>query len=94
MIAMIIAFAVWASLSPMASQIQKLYQLSTTQKSILVAIPVLLGSVMRIPLGIWTDRYRGKKLYTWLMIFLIIPTIGISCFGDSLFCRIWQRCCV
>ncbi|MFT9487284.1 MAG: nitrate/nitrite transporter [Tepidibacillus sp.] len=82
MLAMIIAFAIWASLSPMATQLQKLYQLSITQKSILVAIPVLLGSVMRIPLGIWTDRYGGKKLYTWLMIFLIIPTIGIS-FANS-----------
>ncbi|MFT9850168.1 MFS transporter [Aneurinibacillus sp. REN35] len=81
-LAMVVAFAVWASLSPMASQLQKLFDLTATQKSILVATPVLLGSIMRIPLGIMTDRYGGKKMYTLLMLFLIIPLVGIS-FANS-----------
>ncbi|CEH32261.1 MFS transporter [Aneurinibacillus migulanus] len=81
-LAMVVAFAVWASLSPLASQLQKLFELTATQKSVLVATPVLLGSVMRIPLGIMTDRYGGKKMYTILMLFLIIPLIGIS-FANS-----------
>jgi len=87
--AMIIAFAIWASISPMASQIQKLYDLSATEKSILVAIPVLLGSIMRIPLGIMTDRYGGKKLYTFLMIFLVIPTIGIGFANSYIMMSFW-----
>jgi len=78
MLAMVVAFAIWASLSPMASTISKLYHLSTTEKSILVAIPVLLGSIMRIPLGIMTDNIGGRKIYTYLLLFLIIPTVGIS----------------
>ncbi|WP_047151160.1 MFS transporter [Aneurinibacillus tyrosinisolvens] len=81
-LAMAIAFAVWACLSPLASQLQKILHLTATQKSVLVATPVLLGSVMRIPLGIMTDRLGGKKLYTLLMLFMIIPLVGIS-FANS-----------
>jgi len=82
MFAMIISFTVWASISPMASSIQEIYQLSGTQKSVLVAIPVLLGSIMRIPLGVITDRYGGRKVFTSLLLFLLIPTIGIG-FANS-----------
>lgn len=82
MFAMIVSFTVWASISPMASNIQELYQLTGTQKSILVAIPVLLGAIMRIPLGVVTDSYGGRKVYTLLLLFLLIPTIGIG-FANS-----------
>ncbi|WP_070120329.1 MFS transporter [Bacillus marinisedimentorum] len=81
-LAMTIAFAAWAVISPIASTLQEMYNLSATEKSILVAVPVLLGSVMRIPLGIMTDKYGGKKMYTGLMLFLIIPLIGAG-FADS-----------
>lgn len=77
-ISMVIAFAAWAAISPLAAQLQKIYGLSATEKSILVAIPVLLGSVMRIPLGIMTDRFGGRKVYSLLMLFLIIPVIGLG----------------
>lgn len=81
-IAMTVAFAVWASISPLASTIQDVYGLSDTQKSFLVAVPVLLGSVMRIPLGILTDRFGGRKMFTGLLLFIIIPLIGAG-FADS-----------
>lgn len=71
--AMIVCFAVWAVFSPLANTLQKLYGLSSTEKSMLVATPVLLGSLMRIPLGIFTDRFGGRKVYTLLMLFLILP---------------------
>ncbi len=81
-LAMTIAFAAWAVISPIASTLQEIYNLSATEKSVLVAVPVLLGSVMRIPLGIMTDKYGGKKIYTGLMLFLIIPLIGAG-FANS-----------
>ncbi|BCJ85180.1 MFS transporter [Effusibacillus dendaii] len=77
-LSMVIAFAVWAALSPLAAQLQKLYGLTATEKSVLVAIPVLLGSIMRIPLGILTDRFGGRKVYSLLMLFLIAPAIGLG----------------
>jgi MFS transporter, NNP family, nitrate/nitrite transporter len=81
-LAMTIAFAVWSVFSPLASTFQQIYGLTSTQKSILVAIPVLLGSIMRIPLGILTDRYGGRKLFSLLLLFIIIPLIGAG-FADS-----------
>lgn len=87
-IAMIVSFAVWSVLSPLANQFQSMYSLTSTEKSILVATPVLLGSIMRIPFGILTDRIGGKKLFTFLMLFLVIPMVGAgfaSSFGELLF---------
>nr|WP_244266289.1 MFS transporter [Listeria rocourtiae] len=60
-VAMAISFMVWASLSPVSNQIATEFGLSDSQKSLLIATPVLLGSIMRIPMGILSDRYGGKK---------------------------------
>ncbi|MEQ6388917.1 MFS transporter [Bacillaceae bacterium S4-13-58] len=81
-IAMVIGFSVWSILSPMANDIQVLYGLSATQKSVLVAVPVILGSIMRIPLGILSDKYSGRKVYAITLLFLVIPLIGAS-FAES-----------
>ncbi|MUT66994.1 nitrate/nitrite transporter [Paenibacillus sp. NEAU-GSW1] len=75
-VAMTVSFIIWSVFSPIASQIQELFQLSTLEKSILIATPVLLGSIMRIPMGILTDRYGGKKVFTITMLFLILPLIA------------------
>ncbi|HSU80079.1 MAG TPA: MFS transporter [Candidatus Angelobacter sp.] len=77
-LSMIIAFSVWSILSPVAGRIQEMYGLSGIQKSILVAIPVLLGSVMRIPIGILADRLGERKVYASTLLFLMIPLLGAS----------------
>ncbi|SMO60967.1 MFS transporter [Melghirimyces algeriensis] len=81
-IAMVVSFAVWAVFSPMANTLQEIYRLSATEKSVLVATPVLLGSIMRIPLGILTDRFGGRRVYTLMMLFLTLPMAGAG-FADS-----------
>nr|WP_252976598.1 MFS transporter [Geobacillus stearothermophilus] len=48
----------------------------------MVAIPVLLGSIMRVPLGIWTDQIGGRRLFSLLLLFLVIPLVGAG-FADS-----------
>ena len=60
-IAMIVSFTVWSVFAPIATEIQKMYQLSDLEKSILIATPVLLGSVMRIPMGILTRSIWWQK---------------------------------
>ncbi|RKL68439.1 MFS transporter [Salipaludibacillus neizhouensis] len=85
---MALAFTVWASLSPLANQFQTLYDLTATQKSVLVAVPVLLGSIMRVPIGILADRFGRRKVFTLLLLFTIIPLIGVglsSSYGSLLF---------
>jgi NNP family nitrate/nitrite transporter-like MFS transporter len=73
-LAFVLCFAVWGLIAPLAPLFRDLYRLSTTQVGVLVAVPVLLGSLARIPLGILTDRYGGRRVFTALMAFLIVPT--------------------
>jgi NNP family nitrate/nitrite transporter-like MFS transporter len=40
---------------------------------LLVAVPVLLGSLARIPVGILADRFGGRLVFTFLMLLVIIP---------------------
>ena len=90
MFAMIVSFVVWSMMSPIAPQLAKVYHLSVFQKSILVATPILLGSVLRIPVGMLTDRFGGRRIYTLLLLYLIIPLIGISFAHSFLSLVIWE----
>ncbi|MGM7724785.1 MFS transporter [Metabacillus sp. Hm71] len=81
-VSMIVSFTVWSVFAPIATEIQEIYQLSITQKSILIATPVLLGSLMRIPMGILTDRYGGRRIFALTMLLLILPMVGAG-FADS-----------
>ncbi|MEW9699714.1 nitrate/nitrite transporter [Paenibacillus sp. SI8] len=74
-LAMMASFVIWSVFSPIAGQIQELYHLSAIQKSVLIAAPVLLGSILRIPMGIYTDRFGGKRVFAVTMLFLVIPLL-------------------
>ncbi|XEC95638.1 nitrate/nitrite transporter [Paenibacillus tarimensis] len=73
--AMTASFVIWSVFAPIAGVLQEVYQLNTTQKSLLIAAPVLLGSIMRIPMGIYTDRFGGKRVFAMTMLFLVIPLL-------------------
>src|SRR5687768_3118473 len=75
-----VAFTAWGLISPLASQIQQDLGLDNTATSMLIAVPVLLGSLLRIPMGILTDRYGGRKVYTALLLFTLLPVafMGIA----------------
>ncbi|WP_100405391.1 MFS transporter [Bacillus solitudinis] len=81
-IAMAVAFTAWTSLSPLINHYEAMYNLTSTQKSVLVALPVLLGSILRIPIGILTDRFGGRRVFSVLLLVSIIPLVGIS-FANS-----------
>ena len=68
-----ICFAVFGSVSAMMPILKKDLGLSPIQVSIAVAIPVLLGSLGRIPLGIFTDKYGGRLIFSLVMAVSIIP---------------------
>lgn len=76
-LAMLVSFMAWSSLAPLAAQITKDLSLSVSQKTFMIATPVLLGSIMRIPMGYLSDRFGGKKMYIILMIFVLIPLFFI-----------------
>src|ERR1051326_6620319 len=61
-------FAVWGLVSPLAPLFRNLYQLSGTEVGLLVAVPVVLGSLARIPLGLLTDRFGGRAVFPALLL--------------------------
>jgi NNP family nitrate/nitrite transporter-like MFS transporter len=76
-----LCFAVFGSMSAMMPVISKHMALTPVQKSIAIAIPVLLGSLGRIPLGILADRFGGRIVFSLVMLFSIIPAFlmgGVS----------------
>ena len=68
-----LCFAVFGSLSAMMPILSKQMHLTSVEKSIAVAMPVLLGSLGRIPLGMLTDRLGGRSVFTAVMALSLIP---------------------
>ncbi|OOZ40771.1 MFS transporter [Solemya pervernicosa gill symbiont] len=71
-------FAVWVMFSVIGIPIKTGLSLSDTQFGLLAATPILTGSVLRLPLGMMTDKYGGRPVYFWLMASIIIPLFLIS----------------
>src|SRR5690349_7382120 len=55
------SFMVWTLLGPLGAQIGEALQLSTQQKGLMVAVPILSGAVLRIVLGLAVDQFGAKK---------------------------------
>src|SRR5438067_3699483 len=55
-----ISFMVWVILGALANAIVPDYGLSPGQKGLMVAVPLLGGALLRIPLGVMTDRLGGR----------------------------------
>jgi NNP family nitrate/nitrite transporter-like MFS transporter len=66
-------FAVWVMFSIIGIPIKELLALNETQFGILVATPILTGSLVRLPVGILTDIYGGRIVYFVLMLATILP---------------------
>src|SRR5215470_2760342 len=76
-------FYVWALFGPLSPAIQHDLRLSEVELGWLVAIPVVLGSVMRIPMGILTDRYGARTTFPLLMGFTALPLLAIAVWHRS-----------
>jgi NNP family nitrate/nitrite transporter-like MFS transporter len=83
-LAFVVCFYAWSLLGPLGPDIQDDIGLSDVQESAMVAVPVLLGSLARIPLGWITDRLGGRLVFTALMVYTPIPLVGLALFHDSL----------
>lgn len=63
-----VCFAVWTIFSIIGVKIKQELGLSDTQFGLLVATPVLTGSVSRIFLGVWTEQYGGRIMFPLQML--------------------------
>lgn len=77
-LAFTVCFAVWTIFSVIGVKIQQDLGLSETQFGILVATPVLTGSISRIFLGIWTEQFGGRLVFTLLMLVTAICVYLLS----------------
>lgn len=75
---------VWVLISSLISQITLDIHLSKGEISMVTAIPVILGSLLRIPLGYLTNRFGARLMFMISFILLLFPVFWIS-IADSLF---------
>jgi MFS transporter, NNP family, nitrate/nitrite transporter len=68
-----LCFAAWGLISAFAPEFRKVFQLTATETAALVAAPVLLGSLARLPVGMLTDRLGGRLIFAGLMIVCAAP---------------------
>ena len=66
-LAFTVCFMVWMMFGVIGIPIKKALNLNATEFGLLTAMPVLTGSLVRVPLGIWTDKYGGRIVMTILM---------------------------
>ena len=76
-----LSFAAWGLVGGLAPIFTGLYSLTASQTALLVAVPVLLGSLARLPMGMVTDRFGGRAVFTALLAFsslaaFVVPQTG------------------
>ena len=62
-VAFALCFSAWGMLAPLAPKLQDDLGLSNTETAVMISVPVILGSLLRIPLGLITDRFGGRLLF-------------------------------
>src|SRR5205807_488229 len=77
-IAFTVCFAVWTLFAIIGVRIKDELGLNETQFGLLVGTPILTGSLIRLALGIWTDQYGGRLVYTVTMLAAAVATFALS----------------
>jgi NNP family nitrate/nitrite transporter-like MFS transporter len=81
-LAFTVCFMVWMMFGVIGIPIRKALNLNATEFGLLTATPVLTGSLIRVPLGIWTDRYGGRIVMTILMA-ATVPAIWLMAYATA-----------
>src|SRR3954463_691877 len=76
-------FWAWALLSPLAVSFTTALHLTSFQQSLLVAVPVVVGSLGRIPVGALTDRFGGRVMFPIVSLATVVPVLYLGLFGHS-----------
>ena len=71
-------FWAWALLSPLGPDIKERLGLSFAAQSFLVAVPILVGSLGRIPIGALTDRFGARVMFPVVSMLTIAPVLALA----------------
>jgi MFS transporter, NNP family, nitrate/nitrite transporter len=74
-------FWAWALLSPLGAHFKDTLRLSSFQQALLVAVPVVVGSLGRIPVGALTDRFGGRVMFPLVSAATIVPVLFLGFLG-------------
>ena len=77
-LAFTVCFMVWMMFGVIGIPIKTTLGLNATEFGLLTATPVLTGSLIRVPLGMWTDKFGGRIVLFILMILCVVPIFLIS----------------
>jgi MFS transporter, NNP family, nitrate/nitrite transporter len=77
-----ITFWAWNIIAPLGTRYSSELGLSATQTSLLVAMPVLVGSLGRVPVGALTDRFGGRMMFTVLTLASAVPVLLVAFAGS------------
>lgn len=75
---LVTGFMIWVLISSLIPSIKQDIPLTESQVSIITAIPVILGSLLRIPIGFYTDRFGARKLFMISFTVLLFPVFYVS----------------
>ena len=81
-LAFTVCFMVWMMFGVIGIPLKKTLGLNATEFGLLTATPVLTGSLIRVPLGIWTDKYGGRIVMTVLMA-VTVPAIWLMAYATA-----------
>ena len=81
-LAFTVCFMVWMMFGVIGIPLKKTLGLNATEFGLLTATPVLTGSLIRVPLGIWTDKYGGRIVMTVLMA-VTVPAIFLMSYATA-----------
>ncbi|WP_179301850.1 nitrate/nitrite transporter [Neobacillus jeddahensis] len=81
---LVAGFMVWVLISSLIPYIKTDITLSSSEIAWATAIPVILGSLLRVPIGYWTNRYGARTLFAISFLILLIP-LAILSYANSLF---------
>lgn len=76
-----LTFWAWALLSPLGAHFKQSLGLTSFQQALLVAVPVIVGALGRIPVGALTDRYGGRVMFPVVSFATIIPVLFLGLAG-------------
>ena len=74
-------FWAWALLSPLGTHFKTVLSLSGFNQALLVAVPVVVGSLGRIPVGALTDRFGGRVMFPIVSFTTVIPVLFLGLVG-------------
>jgi NNP family nitrate/nitrite transporter-like MFS transporter len=79
-----ITFWAWALLSPLGASLREQLSLTAFQQALLVAVPVLVGSLGRVPVGALADRLGARRMFPAMALLTVLPVLYLGHLAGSL----------